>query len=195
MGCVCRQPLLGTILPRQTRPQLRSWLQRVGRLAVRSPALLSKAQTIYSNYCISKDLLFYIPTSHMPFSVSLGVRLWNPKRLPWRMSTCSLIAAGPHGDEKKLSSENAVLYLLKPHCSFADPSRNPFVIFIWSKFTLYSQPLDISGENFHCQGEKWDSQIWLFQSISSSSLIRSHEKKRGLEKCISKGSFLTIFLL
>lgn len=69
VGCVCRQPLLGTILPRQTRPQLGSCLQWVVRLAVRSPALLSKAQAIYSPYCVSKDILFYMLSSRLPFAL------------------------------------------------------------------------------------------------------------------------------
>lgn len=59
------------------------------------------------------------------------------------------------GWEEALSIECAALYPLTPHCFFAgysfsdDPSSNPFVIFSWAKFPLYSQPLDISGKFFY----------------------------------------------
>ena len=136
---------------------------------------------------------------------SLRSRSWNPKGTSRRMSPCCPTATVPHKDEKKLCSVPPFV----PYFSFAEYSMMTLaetLLCFWVKFPLFSRLLNVYfKDNFKCRFSLLETEtrhanpfitvLWLFQSISQSTLIRSNERRQGLEKCVSMKSFFMIFLL
>lgn len=132
------------------------------------------------------------------FAVSLGVRPWNPKGLPWRMSAVPLqlqVLMGMRRSclHRMLCSipETSLLFCRPQQQSFCDIYLRKIHI-VQSAFRHFRWKFSLLGTEMR---HKIINTFWLFQSIFSSSLIRNHEKKRGLKKYVSTGSFLTFFLL
>lgn len=143
VGCICSQSSWGAILSVQTRPQLRDYLHWVVRLAARNPVLSNKAQTVYSSSYVNEvtvHMLLYIPSSCLPCRSANGLtgrQITISQRATWRMSACSVTAAGLCGDKEKFiptkyATECAALYPFTSHCSFAEYSvTTPAVILLW----------------------------------------------------------------